>query len=361
MGLPERRGERELAALLELRSLPGIGEVSLRALLARHGTAEAALDAPAAELGEQAAAERGSPRVRGRVARSLEVLRRIDAVVIREGDAAYPASLLELHDPPVVLFALGRLDLLERTAVAVVGSRHPTTYGLEATHALARDLARAGIVVVSGMARGIDAAAHEAALEGGTIGVLGCGLDVVYPHEQARLYRAVEANGLLLSEFAPGEPALRHHFPRRNRIIAALARGVLVVEASERSGALITVDHALDLGREVFAVPGPIGRATSAGTNAMIQQGAKLVTCGADILEELGLAAPAEAEGEPRPPVDVSPAALQVWRALGPEPRHADELGAVCGFAPAVVLACALELELAGHARQLPGKLFVRG
>ncbi|MBI4543733.1 MAG: DNA-protecting protein DprA [Gemmatimonadetes bacterium] len=343
--------------------LPGLGDARLRELLRRYGSAGAALSAPAAELGVEAAALRGSRKVSGRVARALESLERLEVAMLLESDARYPALLRHLHDPPYLLYARGRLELLERPAVAVVGARRHTAYGAEATRLLAADLARAGVVVVSGMARGIDALAHEAALAGGTIGVLGNGIDVAYPVQNTRLYERIAAQGLLLSEFEPGEPALPHHFPRRNRLIAALARGVVVVEASTKSGSLITAGHALDIGREVFAVPGPIGRDTSAGTNALIRDGARLVTCAADILEELGLPVPAEPPPSgvaAAPPVAVSPDGLRVWRALAEEARHVDEVAAASGLSAPGTLAGLLELELAGLARQHPGMRYAR-
>ncbi|HEX7119984.1 MAG TPA: DNA-processing protein DprA [Longimicrobiales bacterium] len=366
---PARPAPAELEALLHLRALPGIGDRSFAALLERYGSARGALAAPAAELGERAAAARGSKRVLGYVARALETIEREGIVVLPRGGAGYPPSLEQLHDPPAVLFARGRLALLDRPAIAVVGARRPTADGLGATRLLVAELSRAGLVVVSGMARGIDGAAHAAALDGGTVGVLGCGIDVAYPKEQAGLYARVSAEGLLLSEFLPGEPPRPHNFPRRNRIIAALAMGVLVVEAAERSGAMITVEHALDLGREVFAVPGPIVRATSAGTNGLIRDGATIALCAADVLDALVTSgkidpvAPVPAAADPEDPAEpagVSAAGRAVWRALDADPRHVDAVAAACGLAVRDALAALLDLELRGHARQLAGARFVR-
>lgn len=284
----------ELRALLQLRALPGISDRELRQLLAYYGSPRAALRAPAAELGPKAAGVRGTPGVLGRVERSLRTIEEQGIEVLVESDARYPDRLRELHDPPPVLFARGRLELLEEPALAIVGARRPTAYGRDAARVLAYGVARSGLVVVSGAARGIDGVAHEAALDagGGTIGVLGCGIDVVYPREHIQLQERMANQGLLLSEFAPGEPPKQYHFPRRNRIIAALAQGVLVVEASNRSGSLITVNHATDLGREVLAVPGPIGRELSAGTNELIRDGAAVVLGVEDILATLGISAP---------------------------------------------------------------------
>jgi DNA processing protein len=388
----ENRGAGELEALVLLRCLPGLPDSRLRELLGQYGSARAIVAAGAVALGAEASAAMESAAVRGRVARALDSIARHGVRVLTEADPAYPTRLLALHDPPPVLFARGRLELLERPAIAIVGARRHTEYGRAVATAFAGALARAGVVVVSGMARGIDAIAHEAALPGGTIGVLGCGIDVVYPREHAALHRRVAAAGLLLSEFPPGAPALRYHFPKRNRLIAALSRGVLVVEASAKSGSLITVDHALDLGLDVFAIPGPIDRPTSEGTNALIREGAKLVTGVDDILDELGIARPTglsaagagvgsgnafdiaighhgtEADpgaggfgaGAPEP-TGLDGPELALWRALGERPRHVDELAAACALDPAGALARLLTLELAGYARQLAGMRFVRG
>ena len=225
---------------------------------------------------------------------------------------------------------------------------------------LAAGLARAGVVVVSGLARGTDAAAHEGALAGGTVAVLGCGIDVAYPPEHRALQERIAGQGLVLTEFPPGTPPLRHHFPQRNRLIAALSRGVVVVEASARSGALITANRALDLGREVFAVPGPIGRRTSEGTNALLRDGARIVLDATDILAELGLPAPEPDGAGAAPPAGLSGPALAVWQALSAESRHVDEVAARAGLDPAAALRALLELELLGCARQTAGMRYAR-
>lgn len=360
-----------LRAILHLRALPGIGDLRIAELIDRYGTPAAALDAPASELGREAAAAKEAPAILGRVERSLQVIERLGVDVLVRGGPGYPARLEQLHDPPYILFCRGRLEFLDRPAVAVVGARRHTEYGAEATAILASGLARAGVVVVSGLARGIDALAHEAALESGTIGVLGSGIDVAYPRGNTRLIERVARDGLVLSEFLPGEPAFRHNFPRRNRIIAALALGVIVVEAAPRSGSLITVNHALDLGREVFAVPGPITRETSAAPNALIRDGARLVTCAEDVLEELGYPGVAAEgvrggtgraieTGPPAPPPELTGEQLALWEALSDEPRHVDVLAEACGLSAATATAGLLALELSGHARQLAGARYVR-
>lgn len=209
--------------------------------------------------------------------------------ILYPGHAAWPTLLDELDDPPMVLWASGNPDCLTRPAIAMVGSRHASLDGLHHALLMARELAAAGMCIVSGLARGIDAAAHRGALEaaGATIGVLGCGIDLVYPSSHRALYQQVVAgNGLILSEFSPGTPARAGHFPRRNRIITGLCRGVLVVEAKQRSGSLVSARLALEQNRDVFALPGALENPNAAGCLKLIQQGAKLVTCATDILEE---------------------------------------------------------------------------
>jgi DNA processing protein len=254
--------------------------------------------------------------------------------------------------------------------MAVVGTRAPTPYGRAAAVGLAGELARAGYAIASGMARGIDAAAHAAALDAGagTMGVLGHGVDRVYPAENRALFRRLRERGLLLSELPPGAEPLAGNFPRRNRLIAALAAGVLVVEMGERSGARHTVDYALELGREVFAVPGPIGSPASAGTNQLLKEGARLVTSGRDVLEELHGVGRADAPPPPLPPAPrpAAPAPLpelpgeegRVLRALSLEPRHVDGLAAATSLPTSRVLAALLSLELHGLVEALPGTRF---
>lgn len=361
--------EAELAALLQLCALPGVGNgLKLRALLQRHGSARAALRAPASELGEEAALARDGVAVRGRVQASLEALRRLDVEILLWTDPRYPSRLTHLDDPPPVLFARGRLELLDRPAVAVVGARRHTEYGESAARLLAGGLSRAGVVVISGLARGIDTHAHVAALEGGTIAVVASGIDVAYPRRNAALQERIARVGLLLGETPPGSPALPYLFPRRNRLIAALALGVVVVEAAAKSGALSTASRATDLGREVLAVPGPIGRPTSVGTNALLRDGVPMALEVRDILDAVGLGSLARAldgaaderAGAGEPPFGIGPTGRALWRALGPEPVHVDELADACGADAGAVLGALLQLELAGHVRQAPGGRYAR-
>jgi DNA processing protein len=279
--------------------------------------------------------------------------------VVPMGAGAYPERLRELEDPPPVVFLRGRADLLLRpAAVAIVGSRHATAYGRRTAAWLGGALARAGVVVVSGLALGIDAEAHRGALaaRGGTIAVLGAGADLVHPPSHGALFEAIARDGLLVSEFPPGTAPLPHHFPRRNRLMAALAHAVVVVEAAERSGALITVEHAQDLGRDVLAVPGPIDAPTSAGTNALIADGAVPVLGPDVILRELGVRVEAAASSGPPPGSD----GAAVWAVMGGGPVAVDELAGRAGLSSPRALAALSLLELEGWAVQSPGGRFAR-
>lgn len=287
------------------------------------------------------------------------------------GQPGFPPRLAEIAVPPIALEVAGDTDLAA-PAVAVVGSRRATPYGIAVAERLAAGLAEAGLVVVSGLARGVDAAAHRAALEAGgrTVAVLGSAHDSLYPPEHRGLARACRASGAVLTEFPPGTRPLPHHFPRRNRIIAGLTLGTLVVEAAARSGSLATARHAVDSGREVFAVPGPIGSDTSAGCHALIRLGATLVTGVADILEELGLPSGSIESGadsgdvrsrepggtSPRP----GPEAARLLDALGKRPSgmDLDALLGAAGLPVPVALAAISELERRGLVRRFPGDFF---
>jgi DNA processing protein len=271
----------------------------------------------------------------------------------------------------------GRLELLNRPGIAVIGTRAHSTYGRDATVSFVVGLVRAGYVIVSGLARGIDGIAHRTALEvgGDTVAVLGTGIDVPYPPEHDELFRAIAAAGCLVSEFPPETPPRKWHFPQRNRIIAGLSRGVLVVEAPEHSGAMNTAQHALELGREVFAVPGPIHNPTSAGTNRLIQEGAALATSAADILRILEsrtseplperLAEGLDIDGleerlERQPDPGASELARRIWDGLAAGARAVDDLADELGAAPAALAVALLELELAGLVERLPGPRYAR-
>src|SRR3989442_399996 len=287
-------------------------------------------------------------------------------IELRPGDPRYPALLGAIPAQPA-LFVRGALSDDDALALAIVGSRRPTPYGLAVAERLASELAARGVTIVSGLARGIDTAAHRGALAAGgrTLAVLGCGLDVVYPLENRALARAIETQGALVSQFALGVPALPGHFPARNRTLAGLALGVVVVEAADRSGALITAGFAGDLGREVFAVPGRITSPTSAGANRLIQDGAKLVTCWQDIVSELpepwrrAVRGPLAPTGEQRQLENGSDEG-RMFRLLAPdEPQHIEQLIARAGLDPARAAALLVTLELGGWARQLAGQRWV--
>jgi DNA processing protein len=311
---------------------------------------ELAVAAFAAETGSHLLAEPRSARF-ARFARDFDeaaYLVAIEAGGIRwlaRSAAAFPRGLAAIFDPPVGLFVRGDEDtsLLERPAVAIVGARSCSPYGASVARMLGRELAAAGLVVVSGLARGVDGEAHRGALEvgGATIAVLGCGVDRVYPAAHAELAGRVAERGLIVSEYVPGVEPAPWRFPARNRIIAGLAGATVVVEARERSGALITADLALEEGREVFAVPGEITSALSAGTNALLRTGATALTSSGDVLEAFGIAAAAPQS------VDLSPAADLVLTRLRDRPAGVDELTRELSV-PASDIATALaELELA--------------
>ena len=268
-----------------------------------------------------------------------------DAHHMAIGDELYPRRLTDLPDPPAWLFYAGDLGMLTDPIVAIVGTRNATAYGERMTRAIASALARGGACVVSGMARGIDGCAHRAALEAGgrTVAVLGTGIDIAYPAAHRALHAAIGEKGLLLSELMPGDKANGGSFPRRNRIIAALATATIVIEAGVKSGALITATHALELGRAVAAVPGPIDSPQSAGSNELIRDGAVVIASVADALSLVGLTPPPRA-----PRMDRPPAEHQVWKALEAGAMDIERLSSASGLPARECLAAVTALELAG-------------
>lgn len=353
---------KELEALVALRLLPRVGDLIATRLLERFGSARTALDAPAEEFGKAGgSAALGARTTGGAEARrtAREVLgraARAGMTVLGRGLPGYPGSLLHLTDPPPVVFVQGRTDLLEGERVAVVGARRATGAGRRFARELGRTLALNGVPVVSGLALGIDAAAHRGALEGpgSTIAVLASGLDRVHPRSHRGLQERIREEGLLVSEFPPGEAARPYHFPRRNRILAALALDVVVVEAGTRSGALITVEHALDLGREVWAVPGSVEYDQARGVNALIREGAHVLTTPEDLVRsrvERGVPLPgAPAPDEPSPGCDgvrvVDP--LGLVPVLRSRPLSTDELTRRAGLSAVQILQALSELEFQG-------------
>ena len=291
-----------------------------------------------------------------------------DVTLITDRDPRYPERLRILGElAPPKLYCRGNLDLLtSQRSIAIIGARDSTEYGDSVAEMFATDLARRGITIISGLARGIDGIAHQCALTvgGNTVAVLGCGIDVIYPHCNQRLQERIAEEGLLISEFEPGAPAMKHHFPQRNRIIAMLGNGVLVVEAAYKSGTRTTVAWALDHSQTVFAVPGPIGRIESQGTNETIQDGGHLVTSTRDILETLhwtDAALPDAAPEDDAAPITIAdPTTRVVYAALDATARHVDEIARRSRMGAADALLHLLQLELDSLVIQHPGKRFAR-
>lgn len=286
------------------------------------------------------------------------------------GDDNYPPLLSEIHDPPLVLYARGNLQALEAPSIAIVGTRRPTYYGLQMAEGLACDVARRDLAVISGLARGIDSAAHRGCLEGRgrTIAVLGCGIDVVYPRENKQLARQIMENGLLLSEFIPGTSPSPQNFPVRNRIISGLALGTLIVEASEYSGSLITARLALEQNREVYATPGNLTSPQSFGPNFLIKQGAKLIQSWRDIVEELPpnlrqrILAEEDAPSPSKPELDLlSEDEMKIMGLLETDrATQFDKIYRGSGMSIPVLSDLLLKLEMCGRVRQVPGNLYVK-
>ncbi|MDD5261603.1 MAG: DNA-processing protein DprA [Methylacidiphilales bacterium] len=356
---------------LILNSLRLIGPVRVRRLLDAFGSVENVFSQSTRALASvdgigKAAAE--SIKNWENVFNPEEELNRageLGVQVIDREDPAYPAQLLEIYDPPLVLYYKGDLEAAKRRGVAVVGARHTSHYGLETAKKLAYQIAYAGLTINSGLARGIDTAAHQAALaaKGRTIAVLGCSLDLMYPPENRALAEAiVEKGGLLLSEFPFGTPPDKQTFPMRNRVVSGLSGGVLVVEAGESSGALITARMALDQGRLVFAVPGRIDNPQAKGCHRLIKDGAKLVEGVEDVLAEFEFLFPKNALAEPRKaaPADLSSEEKQLFELLTTEEVHLDELIRKCGLPSSTVSSTLLRLEMRKLVRQLPGKYFIK-
>jgi DNA processing protein len=364
--------------LLTLHLVPGLGPKLTAALLERFGSAGAILRATAADL-------QGVPYVGGKLARAIEqALRSAEVAAELErmtqhnvallalGSAGYPAVLATIADPPHLLYVRGTLEARDANAVALVGSRQCTPYGKRVAERLAGDLARAGYTIVSGLARGIDGCAHRGALQAGgrTLAILAGGLSRIYPPEHTDLAQAVAAAGALLSESAMEMEPMAGMFPARNRIISGLVRAVVIVEANDKSGALITARHAAEQGREVFAVPGPVDSPASAGTLGLLRQGAKLVRHADDILEDLRGIAPLMAPEDGRPiapplpgpemPAGLSDVEQRAWDFLAGQPRHIDEMARELGLAVPQLTGMLMMLEMKKVVRRLPGNQYER-
>jgi len=354
---------------LALHLTPGVGSILIKRLLDRFKTPEAVFRAPLKELlrieglGERVAGEIQKGPSEKVVKRELSRLEKTGGKFVTLKDDDYPKRLKDIYDPPALLYLRGELRREDELAVAVVGSKKTSAYGREVTERIGRDLARHGVTVVSGMARGIDSVAHQGALQGGgrTIAVLGCGVDMIYPSENRNLFHQIIEQGAVLSEFPMGSPPEAGHFPRRNRIISGLSIGVVIVQASAESGSLITAGYALEQGREIFAVPGNIGAEGSRGTNRLIKEGAKLVESSEDILEEVLPQWRREGEmaqkGED-PVLTLTEAEKCLYGLLEETPLHIDALIRESQLDPGSVSSLLLNLELKGLISQWPGKCF---
>jgi DNA processing protein len=359
-------------AYLALNLLPQIGPVRVRKLLRHFGSPEAILSAKSRDLtavegiGQAQAESISTWETQIDLAGELKKVEARGLTLLTQEDALYPRLLREIHDPPVLLYVWGELLPRDHHAIGVVGSRHATHYGLSAAKKLSFQTAYAGYTVISGLARGIDTAAHEAALaaKGRTIAVIGSGIGKLYPPENMALAERIAQNGAVLSEYPVDRIADKQTFPYRNRVVAGWSVGLVVVEAPARSGALITAQQAAEMGRTVYAVPGPIDKPTSAGCNRLIQQGAKLVMDGADVLDDLMTLFPTAPSApkveEPPPPVELSLDERILYDAIGTDEAHINDITTQSGLTPATVNATLMRLEMKRLVRALPGRRYVR-
>jgi DNA processing protein len=361
----------DLRYWIALNSLPEVGPVLARRLLSAFGTPDTIFQMPLREL--MGIENMGENRARGivsfqdweRVQKELEKADKKGIRVITQHDEEYPSSLRNVHGAPLVLYARGRIEDHDRYSVAMVGSRAPTEYGLHVAERISSQIASFGLSVVSGMARGIDAASHRGALRAGgrTLAVLGSGIDVPYPPENIRLMKAIETAGAVLSELPLGTPPNRENFPKRNRIISALSLGVVVVEATVDSGSLITVRYALEQGREVFALPGNITSKKSCGTNNLIKNGARLIENAEEIIEELrpqikGILRERRLSSDAALP-QMSDEEKTIYGFLDDEPKHIDAITRNADMPSSKTLSILLSLELKGVVKQIEGKRFI--
>jgi DNA processing protein len=359
-------------ACIALNMLPTVGPVRLRKLLEVFNEPQQVLGAKRSELrkvegiGSEVADQIASWESIVDLTAELARIRDFGATVITQESPSYPKSLREIHAPPIVLYLCGELNERDHHAIGIIGARHTTHYGTESAKKLAYQLAYAGLTVISGLARGIDTAAHQGALaaKGRTIAVIGSGLSKLYPPENRGLAEKIrDGNGAIVSEFSMEIEPDRQTFPMRNRIIAGWSHGILVVEAGLKSGALITASQAIEQGRSVYAVPGHINAPSALGSNRLIQQGAKLVMDASDILDDLQVLLPEtkpspEAAVRPLPPL--SEDERRVYEAINSTETPIDKISAKCALPSAIVSSTLLRLELKRLVKQLPGKYFVK-
>ena len=357
---------------LRLEQTPGVGGETARKLLSQFGLPDnifraefSALRQVVSERIARALSQPPSAEIDAQIERTRAWLAQNGNFLLCLADTAYPPALLDIPDPPLLLYVKGRLDLLTAPALAIVGSRNATVQGVKNAEQFAESLSRAGLTVSSGLAAGIDAAAHQGGLRGAgsTIAVIGTGIDIVYPARNRALAHQIADAGCIVSEYAIGTPAIAANFPRRNRIISGLARGVLVVEAAAQSGSLITARMAAEQGRDVFAIPGSIHSPLSKGCHQLIKQGAKLVEEAQDILEELKFTSNAPIHfgtlesKSPNEPADANTFLLE-W--IGYDPIHIENIIEKCQLDTATVSAKLFELELANRIESLPGGMVRR-
>jgi DNA processing protein len=358
----------ELAGWIRLEQTPGVGRGTVRTLIAEFGSAQRIFSAGFSALSGQLSApqaralcEAPTDAIRRQLDLSLDWLGQPGNTMLTLLDAAYPVALSHIADPPPLLYLKGRPQLLAAPMLAIVGSRNATLQGKANAEVFAEALSRAGLTIVSGLALGIDAAAHLGALGGigSTVAVIGTGADTVYPARNHALAHRIAAEGCIVSEYALGTPPLSPNFPRRNRIISGLAAGVLVIEAAAQSGSLITAHLAAAQGRDVFAIPGSIHAALAKGCHKLIKEGAKLVESAADVLDELRMS-PLAALARTPAAASTSAAGRELLAAMAHEPVDADTLALLCVAEPGQLSLILLELELAGQVERLPGGMFQR-
>jgi DNA processing protein len=365
-----KKSSESIVAWIALKMIPNLGNITYRRLLDRFGDPEAVFSATLDDLREieglrlltaksiVAKAWEGDPEA------ELARVKKSGSRLITFFDSCYPSDLKEIHDPPPLLYLKGNDIPQSKIVIAVIGSRNPTHYGLKITEEICQSLAIRNIVIASGMARGIDSAAHWGCLRGNghTVAVLGSGIDVIYPKSNNRLYNHIIDNGSVITEFPLGTPPEAKNFPIRNRIISGLSKGIVVIEASKRSGSLITASLALEQGREVLAVPGSIESFKSTGTHFLIKHGAKLVENADDILQELGLNFPYSKKGIKSREVPLQYMEVdekRIYDILCYYPLHIDDIAKNSNMESAKVAGLLTSLELKGIIKQLPGKMFL--
>jgi len=370
-----QKPENEIIDWLTLERIPRVGPLTIARLINAFESPGAALAADYRDIMVRTGLKEKIARVVAgfkaapdEIARDLRILEKLGARIVTRWDKDYPFNLKQIYDPPAVMFVRGEILPVDEKAVAVVGTRNPTRYGIEMTEKIVKDLIQAGVTLVSGLARGIDTACHGAALkEGGrTIGVVGCGIDVRYPRENGPLIEEMASRGVVISEFRPGVPPLATNFYRRNRIISGISKGVLVVEAARNSGSLITASHALDQNREVFAVPGSVLNKRTEGPHHLRNQGAGLVESGRDLIQALfeppqAMAQPSLCSvGEQDQGQDLPEESRELLESLDPDPVSIDLLCESLKTEAGKISALLLDLELRGLVRRHPGNMFSR-